>query len=408
MGRSTEAVIGHGSLPGSTRNFMDTRRAGQSSRPWTRYTPNRIVLGSRSGSDSIRGDRDILWEGQLIVPWLGNHPTTVTVEPGSIYENPSHRGQDSLFERVKREGPRHYTELFSLFRSTARALDLVHAEDIIYDITPSNIRWNDKLPRIEGRRKVFTEKTDTLYMSPEERSGIEGTSNDKWKLAATLYFVTTGEHLMAGLSEGERQKTLRDPIRLREFVHDRLAYALLPASVQEVFAYQLSSHPDNRYPTNEMFLAALDGAVAMDEIRPPDPQTHRSKVYTFGHRDGFISSILPEEKERRDGSKGGNKGVKRFVSAVINMDSDKKIFSYRNPKLLTRRARRHANKRRTERIPEQRRKKREETAIYTPPLYTVELDIKDGRGARIHEQNKGAGKRRDAGTKLISQFRRAI
>jgi hypothetical protein len=171
-----------------------------------------------------------------------------------------------------RTGPLSAAEAAALTRTLARALAVAHKAGVIHrDLKPANVMVGPDgepvvmdfgLARLgDGEADRLTGTGDVLgtpaYMAPEQvdrGAGAVGPATDVYGLGAVLYELLTGRPPFTGtLSETLWQIGCRDPQRptaLRPDLDPRLEAIVMRA---------MAKRPADRYPTMDVFAAALDG-----------------------------------------------------------------------------------------------------------------------------------------------------
>ncbi len=161
----------------------------------------------------------------------------------------------------------HIQALLKVIKDVARALDHIHAQDIVHrDVKPENVlfRGNGAAVLTDfGIAEYVSEASDSTmtnngtvigtpeYMSPEQAAGraIDGRS-DVYSLGVVFYRMLTGElPYRADTAVSLGVKHLQDPIpRLPGYL----------SMFQGVVDQALAKRPDQRFASGAAFVAALD------------------------------------------------------------------------------------------------------------------------------------------------------
>ena len=234
-----------------------------------------------------------------------SHPNIVTViDRGNVegleYIVFEHVRGETLKEIVEREGPLPVDEALLLAHQVARALAFAHEQGIVHrDVKPHNVLVDDergaKVTDFGLARSLEPEhditQTGTVmgtsdYISPEQASG--GTvdeRSDQYALGVLLYEILAGE--VPYPAEGymaSAMRHMRDPV---PSVRERRPDVSPP--VDELIQRAMAKRPEDRFPTTEALVAALEAAIAegrgakpsdwaqTQAVRPPGRPSQRSR-----------------------------------------------------------------------------------------------------------------------------------
>lgn len=198
-------------------------------------------------------------------------------------------GGETLRDRLRRERQLPVHEAVGIARQVAAALGHAHQQDIVHrDVKPENILlqgdhayvadFGIALAVIRAEEGRLTETGVSIgtpsYMSPEQATGdrdIDGRS-DQWALAAMLYEMLAGEPPHAGTTiQALIARIVSEPPTALTVMRPKVAAAL-----DAVVMRGLQKVPADRYPTVELFDAAL--ASAMDPAQIPTDSRRSSRV----------------------------------------------------------------------------------------------------------------------------------
>ena len=215
-----------------------------------------------------------------------SHPNIVTVIDRGNVEGLEYivfehvRGQ-TLKELVEREGPLPVDDALLLAHQVARALAFAHEQGIVHrDVKPHNVLVDDErgakvtdfgLARSLDPDHDITQTGTVMgtsdYISPEQASG--GTvdeRSDQYALGVLLYEILAGE--VPYPAEGYMAaavRHMRDPVpSVRERRPD------VPARVDELIQRTMAKRPEDRFPTTEALVAALEAAIGEGGAKPSD------------------------------------------------------------------------------------------------------------------------------------------
>jgi serine/threonine-protein kinase len=190
---------------------------------------------------------------------------------------------DSLLHLLRRTGALPLERAVHLLRQTADALDYAHARGVVHrDVKPSNIivGLDDAVTLIDfGIARALDESRLTRvgvvvgtfeYMAPEvvtEGGGSPGA--DRYALGIVAYQMLTGRVPFTGESAHSiMYRQVHDPPPPpTEYRPD------LPAAAETALLRQLAKGPDDRFPSAQAFVDALNAPLAR-----PHPETQATTI----------------------------------------------------------------------------------------------------------------------------------
>ena len=207
-----------------------------------------------------------------------NHPNIVTVIDRGEFEGRQfivfeHVPGENLKEIVEREGPLSVSQALALTHQIARGLSFAHDNGVVHrDVKPQNVLLDEtggaKVTDFGIARSLEPEdgltETGTLlgtsdYIAPEQATGgpVDERS-DQYSLGVLLYELLTGEvPYRAGSFMAVAMRHVRDPVpSVRERRPD------VPAQVDEIVARAMSKSPQDRFPSIEVMMAAIEACLA--------------------------------------------------------------------------------------------------------------------------------------------------
>ncbi len=209
-----------------------------------------------------------------------NHPNIVTViDRGELDSHQfivfEHVPGENLKDVVRRRGPLPVDEALALTGQIARGLAFAHEHGVVHrDVKPQNVLLDEngaaKVTDFGIARSIepgdgLTESGTLLgtseYISPEQASGRRvDARSDQYSLGVVLYELLTGEPPYSGDNfMAIAMKHLRDPVpRVRDRRPD------VPASVEAIVSRAMAKRPEERFPSTEEMLAALEAATKAD------------------------------------------------------------------------------------------------------------------------------------------------
>jgi tetratricopeptide (TPR) repeat protein/predicted Ser/Thr protein kinase len=216
------------------------------------------------------------------------HPNVVQVfdvgeAEGQYYLAMQYVVGSSLDKVLEERGRLPLSEAIPIVKGVARALDAARLKGVVHrDIKPANILITN-----DGAVKVVDfglarggDPSDSLstpgqivgtpfYMSPEQAQGIAlDARSDLYSLGATFYHLITGRRAF----EGETALAI-----MMKHLHEppppphELCAELSPA-VSRVVLTMMAKSPDDRYPTGEAIVEALDALASGRSSPSPAPQ----------------------------------------------------------------------------------------------------------------------------------------
>jgi eukaryotic-like serine/threonine-protein kinase len=207
-----------------------------------------------------------------------NHPNIVTViDRGEFGKRQfivfEHIPGENLKEVVEREGQFPVAQALALTHQIARGLAFAHQHDVVHrDVKPQNVLLDESgtakvtdfgIARSLDPGQELTQ-TGTLlgtsdYIAPEQASGqpVDARS-DQYSLGVLLYELLTGEvPFPADSFMAVAMRHLRDPVpSVRERRPD------VPDRVDEIVARAMAKRPEDRFPSTEAMMAAIEAALA--------------------------------------------------------------------------------------------------------------------------------------------------
>lgn len=172
---------------------------------------------------------------------------------------------ETFAARVGREGPLRWRELWPVIRPVGVTLGQLHSLNLIHrDISPDNIMIRKDSGHgvlldfgaasgvVSGGEENVTALKDG-YAPVEQyrnRSGINGRT-DEYSWSATVWFILTGLRPPGALQRKAQQSDPKIPRKMRGRIPEPVRRALLKG---------MAVQPENRYPTMEDLIRALDAA----------------------------------------------------------------------------------------------------------------------------------------------------
>jgi len=206
-----------------------------------------------------------------------NHPNIVTVIDRGEFAGRQfivfeHVPGENLKEIVEREGPLPVSQALALTHQIARGLAFAHDNGVVHrDVKPQNVLLDET-----GRAKVtdfgiarslepgdgLTETGALLgtsdYIAPEQATGQPvDERSDQYSLGVLLYELLTGEVPYKGGSfMAVAMRHVRDPVpSVRERRPD------VPAQVDAIVARAMAKRPEDRFPSIEAMMAAIEACL---------------------------------------------------------------------------------------------------------------------------------------------------
>jgi eukaryotic-like serine/threonine-protein kinase len=209
-----------------------------------------------------------------------NHPNIVTViDRGELGRHQfivfEHVAGENLKDVVRRRGPLPVDEAVALTTQVARGLAFAHENGVVHrDVKPQNVLIDENgtakvtdfgiaraIDPGEGLTETGTVLGTSGYIAPEQASGRRVDSrSDQYSLGVVLYELLTGEPPYSGENVmAVAMKHLREPVpRVRERRRD------VPASVDAIVSRAMAKRPEDRFPSTDDMVAALE--AAQDDI----------------------------------------------------------------------------------------------------------------------------------------------
>jgi serine/threonine protein kinase len=209
-----------------------------------------------------------------------NHPNIVTV-----IDRGDFRGRqfivfelvpgDNLKDVVRRYGPLPVPEALALTHQIARGLSFAHEHGVVHrDVKPQNVLLDESgsakvtdfgiarsLDPGDGLTQTGTVLGTSDYVAPELLSGRRGDArSDQYSLGVLLYELLTGEVPYSGDNfMAVAMRHLRDPVP-----SVRARRPDVPERVDEIVVTAMAKQPEDRFPSMETMVAALEAAQAQE------------------------------------------------------------------------------------------------------------------------------------------------
>jgi serine/threonine protein kinase len=209
-----------------------------------------------------------------------NHPNIVTVIDRGEFEGRQfivfeHVPGENLKEIVERDGPLPVSRALALTHEIARGLGFAHEHGVVHrDVKPQNVLLDESgaakvtdfgIARSLEPADELTE-TGTLlgtsdYIAPEQATGQPvDERSDQYSLGVLLYELLTGEVPYPGETfMAVAMRHVRDPV---PSVRERRAD--VPAEVDAIVARAMAKRPEDRFPSMEAMMAAIEACLAED------------------------------------------------------------------------------------------------------------------------------------------------
>jgi serine/threonine-protein kinase len=188
---------------------------------------------------------------------------------------------ETLGQRVQRQGPLAVADAVRLLQEVAWALSYAHGRGVVHrDVKPDNIL----IERTTGRALVtdfgiarsvaasgLTQVGETVgtphFMSPEQAAGdkLDGRS-DLYSLGVVAFFAVTGRLVF----DGESTQAVLAMHLSKPATSVATLRADLPAPLSSAIDRLLAKDPDQRFPSGEALVAALE-AVRSRQVEVPSP-----------------------------------------------------------------------------------------------------------------------------------------
>jgi serine/threonine-protein kinase len=216
-----------------------------------------------------------------------NHPNIVTVIDRGEYEGQQfivfeHVEGDNLKELIEREGQLPVDQALGLVHQVARGLAFAHEHGVVHrDVKPHNVLIDEdgvakvtdfsiarSLEPADGLTETGTLLGTSEYISPEQASGHRvDERSDQYSLAAVLYELLAGEPPYTGQNfMAVALKHIQDPVPSVRDVRPDVSPRL-----DAIVTRALAKRPEDRFPSTDAFMAALEAARADTDGAPaPD------------------------------------------------------------------------------------------------------------------------------------------
>jgi eukaryotic-like serine/threonine-protein kinase len=213
-----------------------------------------------------------------------NHPNIVTVIDRGEFEGRQfivfeHVEGENLKELVDREGQLPVDRALALVHQVARGLAFAHDHDVIHrDVKPHNVLIDEdgvakvtdfgiarSLDPADGLTETGTLLGTSEYIAPEQASGARvDERSDQYSLAVVLYELLTGEPPYTGDNfMAVAMKHIQQPVpRVRDVRPD------VAPRIDAIVARAMAKRPDDRFPSTEAMMAALEAAQAGKDSTP--------------------------------------------------------------------------------------------------------------------------------------------
>jgi len=207
-----------------------------------------------------------------------SHPNIVTVIDrgefeGSQYIVLEHVDGATLKQLVEEEGRLPVTRALALTHQVARGLAFAHEHGIVHrDVKPQNVLVDEdgrarvtdfgiarSLDRNDGLTKTGTLLGTSDYIAPEQAGGrFADERSDQYSLGALLYELLAGRPPYPGESfVTVAMRHVNDPVpSVRDVRPD------VPERVDAVVRRAMAKRPQDRYPSTEAMIAALEACMA--------------------------------------------------------------------------------------------------------------------------------------------------
>jgi eukaryotic-like serine/threonine-protein kinase len=214
-----------------------------------------------------------------------NHPNIVTVIDRGEFEGRQfivfeHVKGENLKELVAREGQLPVDRALALVHQVARGLAFAHDHGVVHrDVKPHNVLIDEdgvakvtdfgiarSLEPADGLTETGTLLGTSEYIAPEQASGARvDERSDQYSLAAVLYELLTGEPPYTGDNfMAVAMQHIQQPVpSVREARPD------VSQRIDAIVARAMAKRPEDRFPTTEAMMAALEAARVGTDSRPP-------------------------------------------------------------------------------------------------------------------------------------------
>jgi len=255
-------------------------------------------------------------EGQTVAN-LGHVPNIVQVynafeANGTVYIVMEYINGVTLAQMVRKDGPLSWQRALELMTPIMRALEKVHAKDVIHrDVSPDNIMLNREtdetvLLDFGAARKAGSGLTATLRpgYAPVEQYSEKASQDgrvDEYALCATLYFLMTGKAPESAELRMYAERPLPSP--------RSMGFDVAPG-VEAVLLKGMSVKREDRYPSMAALREAFEAAAGNE--RPP----------RLGSSDNAPSGGGARKKQAPGSGPSGNGssgGARRALATVLTV-----------------------------------------------------------------------------------------
>jgi eukaryotic-like serine/threonine-protein kinase len=213
-----------------------------------------------------------------------NHPNIVTVIDRGEFEGRQfivfeHIEGENLKELIEREGQLPVDRALALVHQVARGLAFAHDHDVVHrDVKPHNVLIDEdgvakvtdfgiarSLEPTAGLTETGTLLGTSEYIAPEQASGARvDERSDQYSLAVVLYELLTGEPPYTGDNfMAVAMKHIQEPV---PSVRD--ARPAVSPRLDAIIARAMAKRPEDRFPSTEAMMAALEAARATTDSTP--------------------------------------------------------------------------------------------------------------------------------------------
>jgi serine/threonine-protein kinase len=228
-----------------------------------------------------------------------NHPNIVTVIDRGEYEGRQfivfeHVEGDNLKELIEREGQLSVDQALGLVRQVARGLAFAHEHGVVHrDVKPHNVLIDEdgvakvtdfgiarSLEPADGLTETGTLLGTSEYIAPEQASGHRvDERSDQYSLAAVLYELLAGEPPYTGQNfMAVALKHIQAPVPSVRDVRPDVSPRL-----DAIVARALAKRPEDRFPSTDAFMAALEAARADTDSTPAPDVGLTERIPLSGH-----------------------------------------------------------------------------------------------------------------------------
>jgi hypothetical protein len=245
-----------------------------------------------------------------------NHPNIVTIiDRGELGRHQfivfEHVAGENLKDVVRRRGPLPVDEAVAVTTQVARGLAFAHEHGVVHrDVKPQNVLIDENgtakvtdfgiarsIEPGEGLTETGTVLGTSGYIAPEQASGRRVDSrSDQYSLGVVLYELLTGEPPYSGDNVmAVAMKHLHEPVP-----RVRARRPHVPAGVEAIVSRAMAKRPEDRFPSTDDMVAALEAAQGDVEVDSSEGAT----------------GVLRRGDGRRTRSARRGRGVFPFVAAL--------------------------------------------------------------------------------------------